>query len=251
MRGAPIGDLTATAATSGTITGSIELTKEQVDDLADGRLYVQLHSEKAPDGNLWGWLFAVREERTGSNRRSARSYALQTRIACSRLLAAFSCRASVKRRQRRPSRSTPPRRRRRPGVVSGQLRELPSSRLSPDRTKRRRSPGANFMTTWGERTTQRSGRVHVGDDAAGPAEPGRSGIRQHHGVHPAVQRRDRRYAGAGRRRRRRRSARSRPASAPATTAAQRRRGRAGGDGDGAPRPAGRAAIARPFGARAR
>ena len=27
-----------------------------VADLEKGRLYVQLHSEKAPDGNLWGWL---------------------------------------------------------------------------------------------------------------------------------------------------------------------------------------------------
>ena len=59
MRGAPIGDLAATSGTSGTITGSIELTKAQVDDLAAGRLYIQLHSEKAPDGNLWGWLFAA------------------------------------------------------------------------------------------------------------------------------------------------------------------------------------------------
>ena len=38
MRGVPIGDLTATAETSGTISGSIELTKEQIDDLAAGRL---------------------------------------------------------------------------------------------------------------------------------------------------------------------------------------------------------------------
>ena len=56
MRGPAIGDLTATAATSGTIGGTIELTKQQIDDLAAGRLYLQLHSEKAPDGNLWGWL---------------------------------------------------------------------------------------------------------------------------------------------------------------------------------------------------
>jgi hypothetical protein len=56
MRGVPIGDLTATAETSGAISGSIELTKEQIDDLAAGRLYIQLHSQKAPDGNLWGWL---------------------------------------------------------------------------------------------------------------------------------------------------------------------------------------------------
>lgn len=62
MRGVPIGDLTATSGTSGTISGSIELTKEQVEDLAAGRLYVQLHSEKAPDGNLWGWLLAAEKK---------------------------------------------------------------------------------------------------------------------------------------------------------------------------------------------
>ena len=56
MRGPAIGDLTAPPATSGTISGSIELSKAQLDDLAAGRLYVQLHSEKAPEGNLWGWL---------------------------------------------------------------------------------------------------------------------------------------------------------------------------------------------------
>jgi hypothetical protein len=56
MRGPAIGDLTATAATSGTISGTIELTKSQLDDLAAGRLYLHLHSEKAPEGNLWGWL---------------------------------------------------------------------------------------------------------------------------------------------------------------------------------------------------
>jgi hypothetical protein len=58
MRGPAIGDLTATAATSGTISGSIELTSAHVADLAAGRLYVMLHSEKAPEGNLWGWLLA-------------------------------------------------------------------------------------------------------------------------------------------------------------------------------------------------
>lgn len=63
MRGAPIGDLTVTAATSGTISGSIELTKEQISDLGQGRLYVQLHSQKAPEGNLWGWLFAAAEKK--------------------------------------------------------------------------------------------------------------------------------------------------------------------------------------------
>ena len=56
VRGPSIFDLTASSGTSGTISGSVTLTPVQVTDLEKGRLYVQLHSEKAPDGNLWGWL---------------------------------------------------------------------------------------------------------------------------------------------------------------------------------------------------
>lgn len=62
MKGPAIGDLTATQETSGTISGSIELTREQVADLAAGRLYVQLHSQKAPEGNLWGFLMAAEKK---------------------------------------------------------------------------------------------------------------------------------------------------------------------------------------------
>lgn len=56
VRGPAVFDLTVAKATSGTINGSFDLTPEQLEDLRKGRLYVQLHSEKAPDGNLWGWL---------------------------------------------------------------------------------------------------------------------------------------------------------------------------------------------------
>ncbi|MDP2318221.1 MAG: CHRD domain-containing protein [Acidobacteriota bacterium] len=56
MRGPALGDLTIAPGTSGTIAGTLDLTKAQVEDLANGRLYIQLHSEKAPEGNLWGWL---------------------------------------------------------------------------------------------------------------------------------------------------------------------------------------------------
>jgi hypothetical protein len=56
IRGPAVLDLTVTKAISGTIAGTFELTPEQRDDLRSARLYVQLHSEKAPDGNLWGWL---------------------------------------------------------------------------------------------------------------------------------------------------------------------------------------------------
>jgi CHRD domain-containing protein len=59
VRGPVLFDLTVTHATSGTISGSVELTATLIADLEKRRLYVQVHSEKAPDGNLWGWLFPV------------------------------------------------------------------------------------------------------------------------------------------------------------------------------------------------
>jgi hypothetical protein len=55
--------LTKTDAASGTLSGSFTLTPIQVADLEKGRLYVQLHSEKAPDGNLWGWLLPQESKR--------------------------------------------------------------------------------------------------------------------------------------------------------------------------------------------
>lgn len=60
VRGPEVFDLTVTAATSGTIGGTFDLNAQQINDLQGGRLYVQLHSEKAPDGNLWGWLLEKR-----------------------------------------------------------------------------------------------------------------------------------------------------------------------------------------------
>ena len=56
MRGPAVLDLTASKGTNGTISGSLELTRRQIEALEKGSLYIQLHSEKAPDGNLWGWL---------------------------------------------------------------------------------------------------------------------------------------------------------------------------------------------------
>ena len=49
-------DLTVTKAEKGTVSGTIELTQDQIADLQNGRLYLQIQSERAPDGNLWGWL---------------------------------------------------------------------------------------------------------------------------------------------------------------------------------------------------
>ncbi|MBV9550787.1 MAG: CHRD domain-containing protein [Alphaproteobacteria bacterium] len=56
-------DLTVTKATSGSLSGSFNLTPEQANALRLGHLYIQVNSEKAPPGyswgpkgTLWGWL---------------------------------------------------------------------------------------------------------------------------------------------------------------------------------------------------
>ena len=49
-------DLKVTKAEKGDISGTLELTPDQIADLRNGRWYVQIQSERAPDGNLWGWL---------------------------------------------------------------------------------------------------------------------------------------------------------------------------------------------------
>ena|SRR6266508_234120 len=65
VRGPTVFDLVVTKsdAASGTLAGSFDLTPVQVTDLQSGRLYVQLHSEKAPDGNLWGWIIPQEAKR--------------------------------------------------------------------------------------------------------------------------------------------------------------------------------------------
>jgi hypothetical protein len=56
VRGPAILDLEVSKATSGSVSGSLSLSPEQVEDLKNGRLYIQINSQGAPDGNLWGWL---------------------------------------------------------------------------------------------------------------------------------------------------------------------------------------------------
>jgi hypothetical protein len=65
VHGPNVFDLTVSKSdpASGTLSGSFDLTTIQVADLEKGRLYVQLHSEKAPDGNLWGWLLPQENRR--------------------------------------------------------------------------------------------------------------------------------------------------------------------------------------------
>jgi hypothetical protein len=63
VRGPAVFDLTVTAGTSGKITGALDLSPTQVEDLRRERFYVQLHSDKAPEGNLWGWLLVQESKR--------------------------------------------------------------------------------------------------------------------------------------------------------------------------------------------
>ncbi|MES2292296.1 MAG: CHRD domain-containing protein [Pseudomonadota bacterium] len=56
VKGLAIADLTATRAADGEVGGKVALTRAQAEAAKKNALYVQIDSEKAPDGNLWGWL---------------------------------------------------------------------------------------------------------------------------------------------------------------------------------------------------
>ena len=65
-RGEAFADLkvsTGSSGNSGTITGAIDLTPQQVQAFEKSSVYIQLHSEKAPEGNLWGWLLPQEAKR--------------------------------------------------------------------------------------------------------------------------------------------------------------------------------------------
>ena len=49
-------DLVVSEDVSGTVSGQLVLTAKQAAAFRTGRLYVQIDSQKAPTGNLWGWL---------------------------------------------------------------------------------------------------------------------------------------------------------------------------------------------------
>jgi CHRD domain len=56
VRGPVIQDLTISKAVAGMISGSADLTPQQIETLHKGGFYIQISSEKAPEGVLWGWL---------------------------------------------------------------------------------------------------------------------------------------------------------------------------------------------------
>ncbi len=58
VRGPVIADLTVSPAMSGTLSGAVQLNPQQVAALRKSSLYVEIDSDKAPEGDLWGWIMA-------------------------------------------------------------------------------------------------------------------------------------------------------------------------------------------------
>ncbi|MBW8749022.1 MAG: CHRD domain-containing protein [Acidobacteria bacterium] len=54
--GGSILDLQIDGQTDGALSGSFSLSSKQLTALRQGHVYVQVNSQKAPEGNLWGWL---------------------------------------------------------------------------------------------------------------------------------------------------------------------------------------------------
>lgn len=63
MRGTLVSEFASGGGRSGTFKGTVVLSPGHVAAFGKGLLYVQLQSEKAPDGNLWGWLTPAKGRR--------------------------------------------------------------------------------------------------------------------------------------------------------------------------------------------
>jgi hypothetical protein len=56
VRGPAIADLTVSQDTTGTLSGTVQLNPQQLAALRKGGLYIEIDSDKAPEGDLWGWI---------------------------------------------------------------------------------------------------------------------------------------------------------------------------------------------------
>jgi hypothetical protein len=56
VRGPRIADLIISPDMSGTLAGSVQLDADQLAALRKGGLYIEIDSDKAPEGDLWGWI---------------------------------------------------------------------------------------------------------------------------------------------------------------------------------------------------
>jgi hypothetical protein len=55
VRGPAVRELSVSGAEQGSFAGDFELTDAEVQSLLAGHWYIQVHSQAAPEGNLWGW----------------------------------------------------------------------------------------------------------------------------------------------------------------------------------------------------
>ena len=179
MRGPAVFDLTRLRPrTSGKNSArSLDLTPAQVDDLGRERFYVQLHSEKAPEGNFWGWLL-VQETQTMKPVTSARSARQLLRGAAAMVdvaagqqpagapvfTAAQAAAGRTAYRRAAPAATSP---------------------ISAAATKRRSSPAPNFMNTWRTQDDDATLRLHPVDDAARRRASQRRSVPRHRRLHPA------------------------------------------------------------------
>jgi hypothetical protein len=56
VRGPVIANLTISPATSGTLSGDVRLTPAELAAFHKGGLYIEIDSDRAPEGDLWGWI---------------------------------------------------------------------------------------------------------------------------------------------------------------------------------------------------
>ena len=56
VRGPAVADIMVPGVTKGSFKAVVQLSDAQRQALEKSSLYLQIHSEKAPEGNLWGWL---------------------------------------------------------------------------------------------------------------------------------------------------------------------------------------------------
>jgi len=62
VRGPSFAQFPVPEGTTGTFKAEVTLTPAQVEHLHAGRVYIELASTSAPDGNLWGWLLPPRAD---------------------------------------------------------------------------------------------------------------------------------------------------------------------------------------------
>jgi hypothetical protein len=56
VRGPRIADIIVSRDTTGTLSGTVQLNSQQLGALRKGGLYIEIDSDRAPEGDLWGWI---------------------------------------------------------------------------------------------------------------------------------------------------------------------------------------------------